>query len=41
MFLARLKDLFPFLRVVWIYGRTGKRDGNYWSVSEVLGGRTS
>lgn len=41
MFLDQLVDLFPFLRVVQVYGPLGRRDGQSWTVSEVLGGNTS
>ena len=41
MFLDKLEDLFPFLRVVRTYAPPGSRDGQPWTVSEVLGGKTS
>jgi hypothetical protein len=41
MFPDKMEDLFPFLRVVRIYGPPGRRDGQSWTVLEVLGGKTS
>lgn len=37
----KMEDLFPFLRVMRIYGPPGRRDGQSWTVSEVPGGKTS
>jgi hypothetical protein len=41
MFLDKLEDLFPFLRIWQAYGSPGGSNGQIWIVSEVLGGAAS
>ena len=41
MFLDKLEDLFPYLRVIHAYGPFPNADGRCWLASEVLGGKAS